>query len=396
MDAFFAAVEQHDNPELKGQPIAITNGTQGTCIITCSYEARAFGVRTGMRFYDAKRLCSGLRQVPARPQRYAPISRQIMQCLQNITPTIEIFSVDEAFLDITGCQRLHGTPEHMAHRVKKLILDVSGLTCSVGVSGDKTTAKYASGLQKPNGLVVIPPWLAAEQLKHVPVSELCGIGKGLSRFLERYGVLTCGDMAKLPIGILAQRFGNLGRRLWLMCQGLDFSPVEPRIAPPRSMGHGKVLPPNTTDSHFIFITLLALCDKLAIRLRRNHLQAQHFFVGLRHRQLGWLGEKAKLAAPTQDTRTIYRLALHILKTHWQGEPVWHCQVTALDPHPAGQQLCLFNKLDAKQARLHAAMDTINQRFGAHTLQPAALLQHTSTPNVIAPAWRPSGHRESVE
>ena len=141
MNAFFASVEQLDRPEWRGRPIAITNGLQGTCIITCSYEARAYGIRTGMRLKQARQLCPGLIQSPARPQRYAAVSTAIMDALAEITPDLEVFSVDEAFLDVTHCQRLLGSPEHIARLTKQRVFEVSGLLCSVGLSGDKTTAK---------------------------------------------------------------------------------------------------------------------------------------------------------------------------------------------------------------------------------------------------------------
>ena len=158
MNAFFCSVEQMDHPELQGLPIGITNGSQGTCIITSSYEARAYGVRTGMRLKEAQRRCPGFLQVPAHPERYAEISSRIMKALEAITPDLEVFSVDEAFLDVTRCQRLLGTPRRIARLVKQAVLEVSGgVLCSVGASGDKTTAKYAAKLQKPNGLTLIPP-----------------------------------------------------------------------------------------------------------------------------------------------------------------------------------------------------------------------------------------------
>ena len=232
MNAFFAGIEQKDFPLLQGRPVAITNGMQGTCIITCSYEARGFGIQTGMHLKEAQKLCPHVIQQPARPKRYAEISAKIMQALYDITPD-EVFSVDEAFLDVTGCQRLWGTPAEIGKKVKQKIYAVSGLCCSVGISGDKTTAKYAAKCQKPNGLITISPWEAKERLRHVPVTDLCGIAKGIGTFLARYGVKNCGDMEKLPISILARRFGNIGRRIWYMCQGQDPEPLHQKIpAPP--------------------------------------------------------------------------------------------------------------------------------------------------------------------
>ncbi|VAX10157.1 DNA polymerase IV, partial [hydrothermal vent metagenome] len=226
MNAFFASVEQRDRPEWRGRPVAITNGQQGTCIITCSYEARAYGVKTGMRLKQGRQLCPGLIQCPADPQRYAATSTAIMEVLSEITPDLEVFSVDEAFLDVTHCQQLLGSPEQIARLAKRKVFKVSGLLCSAGLSGDKTTAKYAAKLHKPNGLTIIPPWEAEQCLKNVPVTELCGIAEGIGGFLAQHGVHVCGDMKQLPISVLARRFGNLGRRIWYMAQGRDPEPLQ--------------------------------------------------------------------------------------------------------------------------------------------------------------------------
>ncbi len=217
MNAFFASIEQLDHPEWRSRTVAITNGEQGTCIITSSYEARAYGVKTGMRLKEARQLCPTLIQCPSHPQRYAEVSTHIMESLQTITPDVEVFSVDEAFLDVTHCQSLLGTPEQIARLTKQTVFADSGLLCSVGVSGDKTTAKYAAKQNKPDGMTVIPPWQAQARLHNVPVADLCGIAKGIGGFLAERGVHVCGDMAKLPISALAARFGNLGRRIWYMC-----------------------------------------------------------------------------------------------------------------------------------------------------------------------------------
>ena len=395
MNAFFASVEQRDCPELRGRPVAVTNGEQGSCVITCSYEARAYGVKTGMRLREAKQICPGLIRRPARPERYAKISAQIMHVLTEITPDVEVFSVDEAFLDVTHCQSLWGDPVCMAKMVKQKVLEVSGILCSVGLSGDKTTAKYAAKLQKPNGFTVIAPWEAAERLSQVPVTELCGIAKGVGNFLARYGVYLCGDMHKLPISILAKRFGNIGRRIWYMCQGEDPDPVHMSIPAAKSMGHGKVLPPKMRDERVVKIYLQHMSERLASRLRCNKLQAQCFSVGLRSAQLGWLGDKYKHMAPTDDGAVIYDLCLDMLNECWHGEVVMQVQVTALDPRPAKQQQDMFATIDEQRIKLNQVMDYINQRFGHFTLSPAALLERSKMPNVIAPAWKPTGHRQTI-
>lgn len=395
MNAFFASVEQLDNPAWRGRPVAITNGQQGTCIITCSYEARAYGVKTGMRLKEARVKCPELIQCPARPERYAAASSNIMYALQDITPDVEVFSVDEAFLDVTHCQKLLGTPEYIAKLVKQTVFAASGLLCSVGISGDKTTAKYAAKQHKPNGLTIVPPWQANDYLKNVPVTELCGIAKGVGRFLNERQVYVCGDMAQLPIGELARRFGNPGKRIWYMCQGADPVQVETHMAEPKSIGHGKVIPPDTKDKNIILTYLLHMSEKVAARLRRHNLKAQHFSISLRTHD-AWLGAKTKSILPTQDGQLIYKLGTTVLKRYWNGEGLHQVQITATDPQPINGQLELFNETTSIARKSNHVMDDINQKYGEFCLAPARLLQRSSMPNVIAPAWKPFGHRQTID
>jgi len=395
MNAFFASVEQLDNPAWRGRPVAVTNGQQGTCIITCSYEARAHGVKTGMRLKEGWLKCPELIQCPARPERYAAVSSSIMFSLENITPDVEVFSVDEAFLDVTKCQKLLGSPEKIAYLVKQAVFNASGLLCSVGVSGDKTTAKYAAKQNKPNGLTVVPPWSAKDYLKDVAVTEICGIAKGVGNFLKDRNVYVCGDMQHLPISELARRFGNPGKRIWYMCQGADPAKVEKHVPEPKSIGHGKVIPPNTQDKNIILTYLLHMSEKVGARLRKHKLKAQHFSISLRT-NIEWIGEKIKTTQPIQDSQLIYKLSCKVLTQQWTGEGIHQVQITATDPQPVNGQLELFNENISKFNKSNTAMDSINQKYGEFCLAPARLLQRSTMPNVIAPAWKPSGHRQTID
>ena len=395
MNAFFASIEQLDHPEWRGRAIGITNGKQGTCVITCSYEARAFGVKTGMYLKEACRLCPELIQVASRPNRYVEVSTAIMKALRALTPDLEIFSVDEAFLDVTRSQLLFGSPEKMALMAKELVYQASGILCSIGVSGDKTTAKFAAKLHKPDGLTIIPPWDAKKRLRKVPVTELFGINAGIGNFLAKHGVIYCGDMERVPISILAKRFGNIGRRIWYMCQGADPDPVHTQIASPKSMGHGKVMPPGTRDTEVIETYFMHMCEKLGTRLRAHGFHAQHFFAGLRTHDCGWVGSTGRTMQATNDSREIYQLCLFLANQFWHGEAVCQIQVTALDPRSGGLQLDLLAAPNFKRGEVNAVVDDINERYGEFTIAPCPLLLRSSMPNVIAPAWKPSGHRQTI-
>lgn len=396
MDAFFAQIEQRDFPELQGKPVAITNGELGSCIITRSYEARQFGVKTGMRLKVAKALCPDLIQCASRPGVYAYVSSQFMSVLETITPDIEIFSVDEVFLDLSRCRSLYHSLDCVAQLIKQRVWDATGLTCSVGVSGDRTTAKVASKQNKPDGLVIIPPWRARAVLAPMLVTELCGISTGIAQFLAQYGVYRCGQITRIPMSVLGRRFGNVGRRIWKMCFGEDPEPVRTTIPHlPRSMGHGKVLPPNTTNEAMILGYLCHMAEKLGARLRENRMSAQRFFVGLKTKKNG-LGGQYKTVYPSNDGLIIYRLAKLCVEANWHGEGVFQCQITALDPQPNGGQLDFFVSPDDQRDTINQVMDEINHKFGMHSLISATRIKPLNMPDVISPAWRPTGPRATVK
>jgi len=395
MDAFFASIEQLDDPSLRGRPVGVTNGRQGSCIITSSYEARREGIKTGMRLRQALEICPSLVQCPARPERYAEMSISIMEALKGLTPDIEIFSVDEAFLDITHVQSLYGPPEKIVHMVRHRVVEVSGVSCSLGLSGDKTTAKYAAKLNKPDGLTIIPPWQAKQRLHDVVVTELCGINKGIGSFLAARGVLTCGDMGRLPIGELGRRFGNPGQRVWYMCQGRDPDKVTSTVASPKSMGHGKMIPPNTKDQQLILTYLLHMSEKLGARLRQHAMVAKTFSLGLCAAD-AWLGLKMQTPLPIDDGQIIYGLCKEVLDTCWRGEGIYQVHVGALDPRAKDSQLELFSEVGLPDHSIaNQIIDRINQRYGEFTVAPARLLNRSTMPNVIAPSWKPFGHRETI-
>ncbi len=396
MDAFFASIEQRDFPQLRGKPIAVTNGEAGSCIITRSYEARAFGIKTGMRLPEAKRLCPQLRQCPSRPTVYANVSRQMLAVLKNFTPDIEVFSVDEAFLEFTYCRKLYGDFTALAKAIKHSVWQTVQLNCSVGISGDKTTAKFASSVSKPNGFKIVAPWQAKQELQFVPVNNLCGIGPGIAKFLAQYGVYYCGEIEKIPISVLSQRFGNLGRRIWLMCQGKDPMALQKISGDAKSLGHGKVLPPNTKDKETILYFLCHMAEKVGARLRANQLEANHFWIGLRLQE-EWLTTHAKSSLPTQDGNLIYKMAKRLVEIQWHGEGVFQCQITALSPQPEKLQYDLFSDplestmrggKTATAARVNKIADQINARFGQDSIVCATRLGALETPDVISPSWKP--------
>ncbi len=395
MNAFFASLEQLDNPFWRGRPVAVTNGLRGTCCITSSYEARAMGVKTAMHLRKARELCPGLIQAPARPERYAEVSTRIMTSLQDICPDMEIFSVDEAFLDLTHSQTYYKHDAlHIGHLIKQKVYQASGLLCSIGISGDKTTAKWAAKQNKPNGVTIIEPWRSAEVLSQVPVTDLCGIKKGIGGYLADRGVHVCGDMKNLPISELSRRFGNPGRRIWYMAQGQDPDELHYDVKAPQTIGHGKVIPPDTKRQETITIFLMHMAMKVGRRLRKYGYQAQQFSIGLMCRD-GWIGVRYRTLAPTDDGYLIYKLCTDFMQKHWSGQGVFQVHIRALDPQPKSMQADLFMESNPKRDALNAVIDRINIKYGEFTVYPAPLIHRSDMPNVISPAWKPFGHRETI-
>lgn len=396
MNCFFAQIEQQDNPFWRNRPVAVTNGKLGSTIITASYEARAYGVKTGMNLREARKLCPDIIQAPSRPHRYAGASTVIMKSLQSITPDIEVYSVDEAFLDLTRCQSLYDGPEHIGRLIKNAISNASGLTSSVGISGDKTTAKFAAKLNKPDGLTVIAPWDAEARLANELMTELSGISTGIGGFLAKYGVYRCGDMKKLPIGILAQRFGNLGRRIWLMAQGKDPEPLTMTVKEPKTIGHGKVMPPGSKGRDILLTYFQHMAEKVGLRLRRFGFQSAYFFIGIKTCERGYIATKIKLDHPTDDGQVIYKLCYEFVLHTYKQETCRQVQIIAMDP-VSSRQLELFDDNGEKKKReeLNKTVDVINDRYGEFTVAPTRVLGRSEMPNVIAPAWKPDGHRKTI-
>ena len=395
MNAFFASIEQRDYPRLLGKPIAVTNGKYGSCIITSSYEARAFGIKTGMKISEGRKICPYLVQRSSRPTVYAATSARIMNILHNITPDIQIYSVDEAFLELTNCMKIYKEINYVAYKIKDLIYESENLKCSIGISFSKSLAKYASKINKPDGITYINKNNYHEYLDNSPIDTLCGVSTGVKSFLNQHGVYKCSDMKKLPISILSNRFGNIGKKIWLMANGNDFEGLISDLNHPKSLGHGKVLKPNTKSSYLIKKVFLRMSNKLAIRLRKSNFESNVFLIGIKIKA-GWIQKKVKIEKATCNRNDIFNICLSYLNLFEKNTGIYQVQVTALNPLKKNTQMDIFSEDNDKSEVLDQALENIYDKFGPETIKPARLISdNTDSPDVIAPAWRPSGYRKSV-
>jgi len=271
MDAFFAAVEQRDRPELRGRPVVVgadPKGGKGRGVVsTCSYEARRYGIHSAQPISRAFRLCP--QAVFLRPdmEKYRRESQRLKRILEEFTPQLEFVSIDEAYLDVTGSLRLFGGKRALAERLRGRIEQELGLTASLGVAPNKLVAKIASDLEKPRGLVVVEPEGVEDFLRPLPVSRLPGVGPKSMRALERLGIRTIGDLACISREELHRRFGEHGDELWRKAHGIDQSAVEAG-GEAKSIGHEHTFGRDTDDMAEIERMLMELCEKTARRLRK--------------------------------------------------------------------------------------------------------------------------------
>jgi DNA polymerase-4 len=394
MDAFFASVEQQVNPALRGKPIAVCGANARTVVLTASYEARAWGVKTGMTIPEARALCRNLIVVPGDPARYADVSRRLMGICQDYTPLVEVFSVDEAFLDITGSLLLFKGGDAIAAALKHRIRRETGLTASVGIAPNKLLAKLGSGLRKPNGLVRIELQDVPMLLEDLPVKELCGIGPHLERALAEMGIRTCGELGRTSLDRLVGRFGIIGRSLKTMGLGEDDRPVVPIGDEPeaQSIGHSMTLERDVSRLEEIELHLMELSEKVGRRARRNSYGGNVVALTIRYADFQTFSRQRRVGLLINDGLEIYQAARRILKTLRLQQAVRLIGVSLSGLMTDTAQIPLFEP-DQKRRRLLGAMDGINDRYGDRTVRWGTLIAGPSHKIVLSPAWRPKGVRE---
>jgi len=395
MDAFFASVEQQADPVLRGKPIAVTGAGERTIITTSSYEARAYGVKTGMTVYEAKRLCPDLILVIGNNRKYAEICTRLEEICLRFTPDIEIYSIDEVFLDITGSHHLFGAPEHLARAIKGAVRDKLGITCTVGIGPNILVAKLASDLAKPDGLLWISEEEVASVFESLSVRKLWGIGSHTEGKLRDMGITTCGELGRAPLSLLTTRFGIIGERLKAMGNGKLERPLEIDSQEPKSIGHSITLPKDISKREEITNCLLRLSERVGRRARRYGHKGKKITVTVRYPDFKTFTKQITLPAYTNDTGEIYRSALAILDGIRLRSSVRLLGVSLSCIGKDREQMSLFEETEReKRAVLAKAMDTVNDKFGEHTVTFASTITQDDDHKVISPAWRPSGVRKS--
>jgi len=373
MDAFYASVEQRDRPELRGLPVIVGADPKGRGVVSAaSYEARVHGVHSAMPISKAYRLCPQGVYLPVDMTKYAGVSREIMAILGDFSPLVEPVSVDEAFVDLTGTQTLWGPPAEAVRRIKSRIREEIGLTASAGLAANKFVAKVASDLEKPDGLVVVPPGGEAAFLAPLPIERLWGVGKATATELAALGVTTIGQLQAVSPRVLAARLGPHGSDLLALAFGRDERPVEP-FSPPKSMGAEETFERDCRDLARLEDTLRGQAERVAREMRAEGLAACRVTLKLRWADFRTL-TRSHTGDPTQDGLEIYRRAAALLARERLIQPVRLIGVSASTFKPEARgQLPLLDPAAVRRERLARAVDRITGRFGRSAILPARLI-----------------------
>ena len=393
MDAFFAAIEIRNNPGLKGKPVMVGGGINARGVVsTCSYEARSYGVHSGMSTAKAQKLCPEGVFISAGLRGYVYASACLQRIFEKYTPVVQPCSVDEAFLDITGTERLYGGPIDLVRRMKEEIRETLNLTCSVGISPSKYLAKMASGLNKPDGITVMDRQRFKAVFYPQPVDALWGIGESTKKALAKKGILTVEDLANSDTNFLRRIFGKNGFGLSSMSRGEDDSEVKsfPDMPHDKSMSHETTLSVDIQDPSLIRSTVLWLADKVARRMRKGGYTGRTISVKVRSSDFKTITRSYTIPRPTDRCDVIFQHAIRLVPKEYGmkfrvrllGVRVSHLNKIRVgdedDRLPENGQSCQLELLnDAAETHimhLTSAVDAIRDKYGEHSIKLAGTLR----------------------
>jgi DNA polymerase-4 len=375
MDAFYASVEERDNPDLVGKPVIVGGTAEGRGVVcAASYVARQYGIHSAMPAITAVRLCPQGIFLPPRMDHYAQISREIREIFDGFTPLVEPLSLDEAFLDVTGCE---GPAPQIGRKIKEEIRSRVRLVASVGVAPNKFLAKIASDLKKPDGFVVVDPRGIHDFLDPLPIGRLWGVGKVSGKAFQKLGITTIGQLRQLPLTILESHFGKSGRHFWQLANGID----NRRVVPDReakSISHDTTFAEDIGQLEVLREWLMEQTEQVARRLRRHHLVGRTVQLKIRFQDFSTITRSRTLLEPTNITQEIWQAAAQLLTSRLPARrgPVrlLGVGVSGLESRSEsrGDSRSLFDEGGReKQEKLDAVADKIQERFGSTALGRAA-------------------------
>jgi DNA polymerase-4 len=379
LDAFYASVEQRDRPELRGLPVLVGGSRERGVVCACSYEARRFGVHSAMAMARAVRLCPQAVVLPVRMSAYREASEQVFAVFSRFTDRIEPISLDEAFLDVTGCETLFGPALEIARRIKAEVRSGTGLTVSAGVASNKFLAKLASDLGKPDGLLAVSPEEIDPFLLPLPVSRIWGVGGVTARKLDNAGLRTVADLRSVGKERLVRLLGSAGEQLFHLALGEDDRPVEPG-GELKSVGHEETFEADLRDTGKIRLELLELAERVARRLRRKSLKGRCVTLKVKYADFQSITRSATLGGGVDRAGAIHGAAMELLKRTEAGQrPVrlLGISLTGLEPKEKGQAELFGREKERRLGDLDRALDRLRDCFGEDGIRPGSLLEKDS-------------------
>ncbi|QNO15682.1 DNA polymerase IV [Alkalicella caledoniensis] len=377
MDAFFAAVEKRDNPTLKDKPVIVGGHPHKYprgVVSTCCYEARKYGVRSAMSTYEALKRCPGGVFVLPQQDKYTEVSREIIKVFSQYTPLVEPISIDEAFLDVSGCEKLFGSPSNIAEGIQRKIFEVTSLTCSIGIAQNKFLAKLASDLNKPNGITFINPNEIEKTLDPLPVSKIWGIGPKQQKKLYDIGVKTIGNLKRLSVEQLTPLFGINAPKLWNLSRGIDDRVVETETVI-KSISNEQTFMEDIEDIDILKHYLVFLTDKVSRRMRNQNIKGKTITLKLKFSDFTTSTSQTTLDVPVNLPSEIFNIALPLLKggTKKRRVRLLGVGVSNLSLDGSGEQMSLFEDTSSKEKekKLQGSIDNILEKFGDKALYRAS-------------------------
>ncbi len=382
MDAFYAQVEQLHRPELRGKPLLVgPSASRRGVVATCSYEARAFGVRSGMAMGKALELCPTATVVAGSMGAYSHYAEKIREIFCEFTPFVEVTSIDEAYLDITDSLKIHPDPVEVAVDFKREIRNRLHLICSIGVSANKHLAKVASALEKPDGLTTIWPYELEEKFFPLDVSKLYGVGPVTTARLNSLGVFRIGQLARMPADLLKREFGSNGEHLKRIANGLDDSPVLAHIdkPDPKSISHEKTFENDSADFRLLDSVILHLTDKVVSRMKKHRFTAGTITLRVRFADFKTITRARSVSVPTDDVELIYKIARGLLPRELVASRkirLLGVRVSNLSKSCPADQPSLFSDNDMNRKSVAGdAVEKIRNKYGKYSIVRAGSLTY---------------------
>lgn len=382
MDAFFAAIEELDHPNYRGHPVVVgadpKAGKGRGVVSTCNYEARKYGIHSAMPISQAYQRCPFAIFVRPRMDRYIQCSRELFALLNEFSPKVEPISIDEAFLDITGCTRLLGAPEQIARKIKACIRERLKLTASIGIGPNKFVAKIASDLEKPDGLVIVPADKVLEFLHPLPIGKMWGVGKKSEAKLRAMGIHTIGDLARLSQHAVIKKFGKNGLHFWLLAHGIDDREVEAdhRV---KSVSLENTFDQDVADEACIRDTILSLADNVSRILRQKGLKGKTVTLKIRLEDFSTFTRSHSYGSFFDSSQIIGQTSLDLYRDFDRGKKkvrLLGIAVSTLN-NQGEEQLGLFDESKPLREKIDQVIDLVQNKFGPDLIKKASLMDQHS-------------------